>query len=112
MLHSWCRHTVTVSRAPMAASGTRIERDWSHAAEHAIAGCSLQPASTSTDFGDVDAVAGISAILYAPEGADIAEGDRVSFGGRTYAVDGAPYSWESPTGRTSHVQARLRAWEG
>lgn len=112
MLHSWCDDAVTVKRAPLATTGMRTERDWSQAASHTVSGCSLQPAGTSTAFGTVDAVAGADAILYAPPASDIQEGDRIEFGGAVYVVDGIPYAWKSPTGRTSHVQARLSKWEG
>ena len=112
MLPSWCDDAVTVRRAPLATTGMRTERDWSQAAPHTVSGCSLQPAGTSTAFGTVDAVAGADAILYAPPASDIQEGDRVMFAGDTYVVDGIPYEWESPTGRVSHLQARLRRWEG
>lgn len=112
MLPSWCDDTVTVKRAPLVTTGMRTERDWSRAVPHTVSGCSLQPAGTSTAFGTVDAVAGADAILYAPPASDIQEGDRVEFGGAAYAVDGIPYAWKSPTGRVSHVQARLSKWEG
>lgn len=112
MLPSWCKQTVTVLRAPTRTVGKRTERDWANAQTHTIGGCSVQPAGTSTGFGTMDAVANADAILYAPPSADIAEGDRVEFGGATYVVDGIPYGWESPTGRVSHLQARLTKWAG
>ena len=112
MLHSWCKDTVTVRRAQAQTVGARTERDWANATTNTVAGCSLQPSGTSTGFGTVDAVATADATLYAPPSADIAEGDRVEFGGSTYVVDGIPYEWSSPTGRVTHVQARLRKWAG
>ena len=112
MLPSWCQDSVTVLRARQRTIGTRTERDWANAQSHVIAGCSVQPAGTSTGFGTVDAVSTADATLYAPHGADISEGDRVQHGGATYVVDGIPYAWTSPTGRVSHLQARLRKWAG
>ena len=112
MLPSWCQETVTVMRAAAATVGRRTERDWAHATPHTVSGCSVQPSSTSSGFGTVDVVATADAILYAPVGADIAEGDRVTATSGTYVVDGIPYTWTSPTGRVSHVQARLRKWAG
>lgn len=112
MLPSWCRQSVTVLRAPVVTRGMRSERDWANAQSHELSGCSVQPASTSSDFAAVDAVATADATLYAPPLSDIQEGDRVVFAGDTYVVDGIPYEWESPTGRVSHLQARLRRWEG
>lgn len=112
MLPSWCQDTATVLRAPLVARGMRTERDWANAQSHELTGCSVQPGGTSTGFGTVDAVSVTDATLYAPPSADVAEGDRVEFAGATYVVDGIPYEWKSPTGRVSHLQARLRKWEG
>ena len=112
MLPSWCKHTVIVSRAPLVTTNRREERDWAHAQQHAITGCSVQPSSTSTSFGTVDATATADAILYAPYGADVAEGDRIQYGGATFVVSGIPYKVDSPTGLVSHLQARLRKWAG
>ena len=112
MLPSWCKQTVTVLRAPMRTVGARTERDWANAQPHTVPGCSLQQTGTSTGFGAVDAVATADAVLYAPPNADIADGDRVEFGGAIYVVDGIPSNCQSPTGRVSHVQARLSKWAG
>ena len=112
MLPSWCQDSVTVLRAPQRTVGARTERDWTNAQSHVLRGCSVQPSGTSSAFGTVDAVSTADATLYAPPNADIAEGDRVQFDGATYVVDGIPYAWRSPTGRVSHLQARLRKWAG
>lgn len=112
MLPSWCKHTVIVGRAPIVTRNMRKEHDWAHATQHTVTGCSVQPSATSTSFGTVDAVATADAILYAPYGADIAEGDRIQYGGATFVVSGIPSPIDSPTGRVSHLQARLRKWAG
>lgn len=110
MLPSWCRDTVTVWRAPLVDSrGTKV-RDWTQATSHVIDGCSLQPGGTSTDFGEPRQANESDATLYAPPGADIEADDRVEFDGTTWAVDGQPMDWRSPTGRVTHRQARLTAW--
>lgn len=112
MLPSWCNDVVTIRRAPTVTSNGRTERDWTAASSHTIAGCSLQPGATATDFADPARVEAIDATLYAPPSADIRDGDRVEFGGRTYGVSGAPRPWRSPTGAVSNLQANLRAWAG
>lgn len=112
MLPSWCQDVVTVLRAPLVDSrGTKV-RDWAHATSATVTGCSLQPASTSTDFGEVRQAADADATLYLPPDADVLQDDRIVFGGVTYAVDGIPYEWRSPTGRVTHRQARLKRWSG
>lgn len=112
MLFSWCNETVTVLRAPQRTVGTRTERDWAHAQSHVLTGCLVVPSGTTTGFGTVDAVSTADATLYAPPGADISEGDRVQHGGAIYVVDGIPSTIQSPTGRVSNTQARLRKWAG
>ena len=112
MLHSWCDKTVAVKRAPMVADGYRAERDWTQARTHTVAGCALVRPSTSTDFNDPSRVRAIDMLLLAPPGADIAEGDRVSIGGKTFEIDGVPIQRQSPTGAVDHVRAALVAWSG
>lgn len=110
MLPSWCDDSVTVWRAPLVDSrGTQVP-DWSAASPHEVGGCSFQPTGSSTDFGDPRQALTIRAYLYAPPGADIKEGDRIEFAGRTYAINGAPLPWKSPTGAASHMQIQLVDW--
>ena len=42
----------------------------------------------------------------------IEAGDRITHNGTTFEVDGAPYTWESPTGRVTHLHANLVEWVG
>jgi hypothetical protein len=49
---------------------------------------------------------------FLPLNTDIREGDRVSFDGQTYELNGAPRVWHSATGRASYVQVGLRRWDG
>lgn len=109
---SWFDRTVTVLRAPIAAYGARSERDWSQASEHSIAECILVRPTSSTDWRNAAEPRAIDKVLIAPHGADIREGDRIVYGGRTYEVDGIPEDRESPTGAVSHLRAALVAWSG
>lgn len=110
MLPIWCNDTVTVSRAPYVEQrGTRV-RDWANATEHEVAGCSVQPAGTSTSWGDPRQAVNVQANLFAPLGADIQEGDRIGFMGRSYAMNGAPLPYRSPTGAASHLFVQLVEW--
>ena len=111
MLHSWCNETVKVTRAPWRdARGTKV-RDWANASTHTVLGCSVQPASTSRNFERAQQETDRWA-LYAPPGSDIEAGDRISHHGATFEVDGAPYTWKSPTGRVTHMHANLVEWVG
>ena len=113
MLPSWCDDTVTVLRAPTVTRNGRSVRDWANATSHELARCTLQPSTTETGFdGAQRNAAGSSATLICPHGSDVREGDRVSFGGRTWEVDGVPLGTRSPTGHVSNVRVMLREWRG
>lgn len=108
----WMDNTITVLR-PSKTEERGVEvSDWDNPAKHEVAGCSVQPASTSREFGGRVAQVVDGWTLIAPPDADVAEGDRVEFGGRAYEIDGAPYRWDSPTGRVSSLQAHLVDWRG
>lgn len=111
-LPSFCRETVTVLRAPLVDQrGTKV-RDWTKAVEHFVTGCSVQFGSTSTDRGEPRDAVSSSAVLYAPPGADIKAGDRVSCAYGEFSVEGEPMPRVSPTGAVSHVECSLARWEG
>ena len=113
MLPGFCAEEVTVERAPLSPSRGASVRDWARASAHTVRGCSVQPASTSTDREGRAAHAASDAVLYAPPAADVAAGDRVTdSAGRAWLVDGEPMAWASPTGAVSHVQCNLRRWVG
>ena len=113
MLPSFARETVTITRP-----GTKTERgvaipDWEHATCSKVAGCSVQPAGSSRNFTSARVLAiedGYT--LFAPPGADIRPGDRVTCEAGTFETDGAPEIWRSPTGLVSHIQFALARWEG
>ena len=111
-LPSFASETVTVLRAPLVDSRGTKERDWANAESHEVAGCNVQPSSTSTGRTDPRESVSFDAVLYAPEGADIKPADRVSCSLGTFSVDGEPQDWESPTGALSHLEANLSKWEG
>ena len=111
-LPSFCRETVAVLRAPLVDSRGTVERDWARAASHVVRGCSAQPSSTSTGRGEPRSAVSEDAVLFAPPGSDVMEGDRVTCRLGTFVVDGEPMAWESPTGAVSHLRAALRSWRG
>lgn len=112
MLLSFCNDTVMVIRAPLVdRRGTQV-RDWDSAEQIEIGGCSVQPSQSTRDFDGRTLSVSEDWTLYAPPGADIRAGDRIAWRGVTYELNGSPMLWESPTGRISHIWARLTEWSG
>ena len=96
--------------------GTKTERgsevpDWDNPKSLTIAECSVQPASSSlTQDGRVAGVTdGLT--VYAPANADVKAGDRISYGGNIYTINGDPLIWPGP-GRLAHIQLNLVRWRG
>lgn len=112
MLPSFCTETVSVVRAPLVSVRGTEERDWSASEAHEVAGCSVQFDSTATDRSDARASVSDAATLYAPPGADVAEGDRIRCDLGTFEVNGTPMPRRSPTGAVSHVECQLTRWKG
>ena len=93
MLPSFCNDTITVKRAALKDSrGTKVY-DWANAVSKTLGGCSVQPTSTSRDF-------------------DGRTTHRIEWNSLTFEINGAVMPWKSPTGRVSHVWARLAEWRG
>lgn len=110
--YAWCDMEVDVYRAPLARVRNTQERDWTRAEHHMVARCWLEGMGSSTDFSGPRQAATVRAVLYAPVGADIAQGDRIAWHGHEYAVDGAPRPMRSPTGRLDHIECDLIDWRG
>ena len=111
MLPSWCNQTVTRIRPATLTQRGSTFREWTQASEADIAGCSVQPDATSSDFSDREQSV-LTYVLYAPVDADIIKGDRIAADGKTYDVVGVPFKWYSPTGANNHLFCRMTEWEG
>lgn len=111
MLPSWASDAITVERPPMVESRGTTVPDWAHAQPHAVTGCSVQLPTTSMSL-DGRTQTELAGTVYAPPTADIKAGDRITFGTARFLVNGEPMPWTSPTGRVSHLQARIVAWRG
>lgn len=113
MLPSFCTQTIKRERAPFKTErGSKI-RDWEseNVDVKSIKGCSVQPASAVRAFQrSENVVKGM--VLFAPPSSDIELGDRITFQGKKYEIDGEPYVWVSPTNRVSSMQAHLKRWKG
>lgn len=112
MLPSFCVDAIGVLRpTEKSVRGTTV-LDYSDSEPVTVTGCSVQPTDTLRDFDGRTLAIERSFELYAPPGSDIKAGDRIVWQGRTFEVNGAPMEWRSPTGRVSHINARLREWSG
>ncbi len=108
--HGW--DTVTVTRAPVVSDRGTGVRDWANATVTTVAGCNVQPSSTSREFGDRVLQTQDAWTLFAPASCGIEAGDRIGFDGRQFEVDGQPQPHRSPTGRIDHVTCQLVEWRG
>lgn len=109
-LPQWAQDSVTVTRPARKASRGAAVDDWANATTHEIAGCSVQQTATTSDTADTAGAQTVDATLFAPPGADVAVGDRVTFQGHDYAIVGVPLSRTSPFGSFGHTKAYLRSW--
>lgn len=113
MLLSFYTQTVTRIRpATKIVRGSEIP-DWEGTWDILeIPGCSVQPAATSLSMDG--RVLGINdgVTCYMPADADVREGDRIVFKGKTYTINGDPRDWPSATGRLDHIQLNLVRWQG
>lgn len=111
MLPSWCGDSVTIQRPTLVNSrGTQVP-NWSKPTETTVSGCSVQTGTTAEDR-DGRTETELLGTAYLPPNTDVRAGDRIVFAGTTYVVQGEPMAWRSPTGRVSHVQARIAVWRG
>lgn len=111
MLPRWAKKAVAVTRPGSKSSRGATVPDWSSATTHEVVGCVLDAPSSSADYGEPEAPITQRKTLYAPPGADIAKGDRVTVDGATYKVDGVPMAYESPFHTRDYTQVQLIDWE-
>ena len=112
MLPTFYRDTVTRLRATTQTVRGSLVYDWSSPDSKDIAGCHMQPASTSLSLDG--RVLGISDgyTCYLPADADVKAGDHIVFNGNTYTINGDIRWWPSATGGLDHIQLNLMRWEG
>lgn len=111
MLPKWAKKTVTITRPGTKESRGATVVDWTNTTTITVSGCLLDAPSSSADYAQMEAPITQRKTLYAPPGADIAKGDRVTVDDVTYQVDGVPMSYESPFGTRNYTQVQLIDWE-
>lgn len=111
-LPNWCNQTVTRIRPGTKESRGSVIPDWDNTDEKEIAGCSMQP--TSTSLSEDGRVLGITDgyTCYMPADADVMAGDRVRYGVKTYTIRGDIRMWPSATGNLDHLIVNLEAYSG
>jgi hypothetical protein len=104
-LPSFATQTIAVVRpAWLDDHGTSV-RDWDHTTSHTVTGCSVQPVTGSED--EINRAISVTtvALLFAPADADIADTDRIRYGGTTFEIEGSVRRYE--TGVLDHLEISL-----
>ena len=111
-MFSWWKDSITRIRPGEKTVRGSVVPDWSNASELTITGCHGQPASTglSEDGRVLGIMQGIT--LYAPANADIQAGDRITYNGNTYEINGEVNVWPSATGALDQLVINLRRYSG
>lgn len=107
---TWSLVSVTVERPGTHESRGATVADWSNATKSTLSGCWVGSPATTADTSAQDRDETVTATLFAPAGSDVMRGDRVTFAGTRYRVDGV-LSFPSPFGGTDHIEASLISWE-
>lgn len=84
--------------------------DWDTPTAATITGCSVQPGG---GFQVDDAREAITTlyIVWAPEGSDVLDTDRIRYAGTVYDIDGSVERWDVGSG-LDHLVIRLKAVSG
>ena len=111
-LPSFAAETVTRLRPTETTIRGSTILDWNHPDELNIAGCLMQPGSTTLSMDGRELGISEGFIAYFPPGSDVQAGDRIRYEGKTYTIMGEVKPWKSPTGLVSNLQAALERWSG
>ena len=115
--------TQTITRIRPAVVTNRygdLEADWANATSLDIVGCAVHPAGTTETTDPARTAVAIRWNLFLPPDSDIVSGDRVTFDGVLYEVDGMPLAWSGASGIDTngvfgvldHIAAQLVRVEG
>ena len=109
---SFMNDSVTIMRAPMLKKNGMESRDWTRSQTFTIQHVQVTAQATSRDFEGRTEQVSDRRTLRAPFDADIQPGDKVTWNGSDYEVDGEVFHTKSPTGRVSSTRCALVRWEG
>ena len=109
---SFMRETVTIERAPIETRNGMEYRNWTKATASTVGNVQITAQATSREFDGRTEQLVDRRTLRAPYAADIKPGDKVTYKGNDYEVDGEVFHTESPTGRVSSTRCALIRWRG
>jgi hypothetical protein len=84
--------------------------DWDTPAAATISGCSVQPGGGLQVNDSREAITTLFTV-WAPEGSDVADTDRIRYAGTVYDIDGPVERWDVGSG-LDHLVIRLKAVSG
>lgn len=84
--------------------------DWANPTSATVTGCSVQPGGGAQEVTDREAITTLFTV-WAPLTAPIVDGDRVTYAGETYDIDGPVERWAVGT-RLDHLVIRLKEITG
>lgn len=103
-------HTITRLRAPLTTDGKGNQiRDWATATSASFAGW-IQPVSSDELTLNQERIVSRWR-LFAEPSADVISTDRISWGGKTFQVDGEIQAWDAGSG-VHHYEGFLRSVSG
>ena len=106
------RHTLLRERPNRVDDGHGgLEDDWIGVDAVPLPGWAIDAGATAADTVNREGSL-IQFTARGPIGADVRAGDRITFDGERYAIDGAPAKQPGPSSRTSHMLLLLKRWEG
>ena len=109
---SFMKDSVVRLRAPSTTKNGMEQKDWANAVSETISHVQVTAQSTSRDFEGRVLNVSDRRTLRAMYDADIQAGDRVTWNGETYEIEGEVYHTKSPTGRVSSTRCTLVRWSG
>lgn len=109
---SFMTDSVVRLRAPSSIKNGMEHKDWTNATSKTISRVQVAAQSTSRDFEGRVLNVSDRRTLRAMYDADIQAGDRITWNGETYEIEGEVYHTKSPTGRVSSTRCTLVRWSG
>lgn len=88
-----------------------FENDFTDVPLVPLSGWSVDAGATIEDTQNRDGEL-IQFTVRGPIDSDVQSGDRITYDGDQYQIEGAPMKQPGPSSRTSHVTLLLKRWEG